>query len=157
MAGFVSHFTNRLDTKGRVSIPAPFRAALARDGFDGLYCIASPHVTAVDAGGNDLVAEIEGRLNEFSKMSADHDDLAIALFGASETPRIDSDGRIVLSEMIREYTGVRDQVTFVGLGYKFQIWEPEKFREHRAEAQRRALAMLSGKAAQGAAREEGQA
>ncbi|NBN63363.1 division/cell wall cluster transcriptional repressor MraZ [Microvirga tunisiensis] len=144
MAGFVSHFTNRLDSKGRVSIPAPFRAALARDGFEGLYCIASPHAPAVDAGGNELVSEIETRLAGFAKLSADHDALAFALFGASETPKVDAEGRIVLSDMIREQTGVTDQITFVGLGYKFQLWEPERFRLHRAEAQKRALAMLSG-------------
>lgn len=144
MAGFVSHFTNRLDAKGRVSIPAPFRAVLARDGYEGLYCIASPHCPAVDAGGNELLNEIQTRLDAFAKLSPDHDALAVALFGASETPKIDGDGRIMISDMVRDHTGITDQVTFAGLSYKFQIWEPEKFREHRAEAQRRALAMLSG-------------
>lgn len=144
MAGFVSHFTNRLDAKGRVSIPAPFRAVLARDGFEGLYCIASPHCQAVDAGGNELLAEIEKRSETFAKLSPDHDALAVALYGASENPKIDGDGRMTISDMIRDYAGITDQVTFVGMKYKFQIWEPEKFREYRAEAQRRALAMLSG-------------
>jgi MraZ protein len=146
MAGFVSHFTNRLDAKGRVSIPAPFRAVLARDGFEGLYCIASSHCAAVDAGGNDLLAEINRRSEDYAKLSPDHDALAIALFGASENPRIDGDGRMTISDMIREHTGLSDEVTFVGMNYKFQIWEPQKFREYRAEAQRRALAMLSGQA-----------
>ncbi|MEJ8474681.1 division/cell wall cluster transcriptional repressor MraZ [Roseibium algae] len=147
MAGFVSHFTNRLDAKGRVSIPAPFRAVLARDGFEGLYCIASPHTAAVDAGGNELLGEIQARLDAFSKLSPDHDALAVALFGASETPKIDSDGRMMISDLVREQTGVTDQVTFAGLGYKFQIWQPERFREYRAEASKRALAMLSGQIA----------
>lgn len=144
MAGFVSHFTNRLDAKGRVSIPAPFRAVLARDGYEGLYCIASPHSAAIDAGGNALLGEIETRLEAFAKLTPDHDALAMALFGVSETPKIDSDGRMMVSDLVREHTGITDQVTFAGLGYKFQIWEPEKFREHRAEATKRALAMLSG-------------
>ncbi|SHM23237.1 division/cell wall cluster transcriptional repressor MraZ [Roseibium suaedae] len=144
MAGFVSHFTNRLDAKGRVSIPASFRAVLAKDGYEGLYCIASAHSQAVDAGGNDLLAQIQTRLDAFAKLTPDHDALAIALFGASETPKIDGDGRVVISDMIRDHTGITDQVTFAGLGYKFQIWEPERFREHRAEAAKRALAMLSG-------------
>lgn len=144
MAGFVSHFTNRLDAKGRVSIPAPFRAVLARDGYEGLYCIASPHSVAIDAGGNALLGEIETRLEAFAKLTPDHDALAMALFGVSETPKIDSDGRMMVSDLVREHTGITDQVTFAGLGYKFQIWEPEKFREHRAEATKRALAMLSG-------------
>ncbi|MEO9529739.1 division/cell wall cluster transcriptional repressor MraZ [Roseibium sp.] len=144
MAGFVSHFTNRLDAKGRISIPASFRAVLARDGFEGLYCIASSHCDAVDAGGNDLLDEINKRSEAFAKLSPDHDALAVALFGASENPRIDGDGRITISDMIRDHAGITDQVTFVGMNYKFQIWEPQKFREYRAEAQKRALAMLSG-------------
>ena len=44
MDRFVSHYTLRLDTKGRVSIPAPFRAVLARDGFEGLYCLSLIHI-----------------------------------------------------------------------------------------------------------------
>lgn len=147
MAGFVSHFTNRLDAKGRVSVPASFRAVLAKDGYEGLYCSPSAHCQAVDAGGNALLEEHENQLATFRRLSPDHDALAMSLFGMSEQLKIDGDGRISISDMIREQTGLADQVTFAGLGYKFQIWQPEKFREHRAEAQRRALAMLSGQVA----------
>ena len=59
MDRFVSHYTLRLDAKGRVSIPAPFRAVLARDGFDGLYCYPALDRPALDAGGNALLGEIE--------------------------------------------------------------------------------------------------
>ncbi len=146
MAGFVSHFTNRLDAKGRVSVPAPFRAALARDDYEGLYCFPSPHQPAVDAGGNQLVGEIQKRLATFDTLTADHDSLAMALFGVSETLKIDSDGRVTLSDMIREHAGITDHVTFAGLGYKFQIWNPERFSAHRAEVMKRALSVLSGDA-----------
>ncbi|MTI45437.1 MraZ protein [Roseibium hamelinense] len=147
MAGFVSHFTNRLDAKGRVSVPASFRAVLAKDGYEGLYCSPSAHCPAVDAGGNALLEEHEKQLEAFRRLSPDHDALAMSLFGVSEQVKIDGDGRMSISDMVREQTGLTDHVTFAGLGYKFQIWEPEKFREHRAEAQRRALAMLSGQVA----------
>ena len=73
MHGFVSNFTMRLDAKGRVSIPASFRAVLARDGFEGLYCYPSPHLEAVDAGGNWLLGEIEKRCG---KACAEYADLA---------------------------------------------------------------------------------
>ncbi|GGE85897.1 transcriptional regulator MraZ [Stappia taiwanensis] len=143
MAGFVSHYTNRLDAKGRVSVPAPFRQALARDGYEGLYCFPSLHQPAVDAGGHQLVAEIQKRLDGLATLTEDHDALSTALFGASETLKIDGDGRIMLSEMIRAHAGIADQVTFVGQGYKFQIWHPDGFRAHRAEAMKRAMSLLS--------------
>ena len=59
MDRFVSHFTLRLDAKARVSIPASFRAVLARDGFEGLYCYPALDRPALDAGGNALLQEIE--------------------------------------------------------------------------------------------------
>ena len=102
MAGFVSHYTNRLDAKGRVSVPAPFRQALVRDGFEGLYCFPSPHHPAIDAGGNQLVAQIEKRLLGVATLTEDHDALSTAFYGASETLKIDGDGRVMLSEEQRQ-------------------------------------------------------
>ncbi|WP_310619079.1 division/cell wall cluster transcriptional repressor MraZ [Flexibacterium corallicola] len=149
MSGFVSHYTNRVDAKGRVSIPAPFRAALAKDGFEGLYCFPSPFQEAVDAGGHGLVGEIQKKLDGFSTLSLEYDALSTALFGASETLKVDRDGRVVLSDMVRAHTGIDQEVTFVGQGFKFQIWAPEKFKAHREEAMKRALAVLSGGGAAG--------
>ena len=59
MDRFVSHYVLRLDAKGRVSVPASFRAVLARDGFDGLYCYPALDRPALDAGGNALLSEID--------------------------------------------------------------------------------------------------
>lgn len=145
MHGFVAHFTNRVDAKGRVSIPAPFRAVLARDGFEGLYCFASPHAAAVDAGGNELLNEIRALLSGFDAMTEDHDLLSTALFGASEQLKVDAEGRVALSEAIREHAGITGAVTFAGLGYKFQMWDPDAFKAHRAEAMRRALSKLGSR------------
>jgi MraZ protein len=150
MAGFVSHYTNRLDAKGRVSVPAPFRQALVRDGFEGLYCFPSPHHPAIDAGGNQLVAQIEKRLLGVATLTEDHDALSTAFYGASETLKIDGDGRVMLSEEQRHYACLDNQVTFVGQGYKFQIWEPERFRAHRADAMKRAMDVLAQQSAKAA-------
>lgn len=147
MHGFVSHYTNRLDAKGRVSIPAAFRAVLTRDGYEGLYCFPSPHQPAVDAGGNGLISQIEGRLGGFQTLSADHDLVSTALFGISEILKVDGEGRAMLSETIKAHAGIADQVVFVGLGYKFQIWAPDRFAEHRAAAMRQAFGMLGGQPA----------
>lgn len=137
MDEFVSTFTNRLDAKGRVSIPAPFRAVLVRDGFEGLYCCPTLDRQAVDAGGNRLRDQIRNSLLAFEAFSEDHEYLSTTLIGESEILKIDQDGRVVLSDAIRSHAGVGERVTFVGQGYKFQIWEPDRFAAYREEAKNR--------------------
>lgn len=137
MDEFLSTFTNRLDAKGRVSIPASFRAVLARDGFDGLYCCPTLDRKAVDAGGNRLRDQIRASLQLFEAFSEDHEYLSTTLIGESEVLKIDQDGRVILSEALKQHAGIADQVTFVGQGYKFQIWEPGRFAAYRNEAKAR--------------------
>src|SRR5712691_12595991 len=84
MDRFVSNYTLRLDAKGRVSIPAPFRAALARDGYEGLYCYPALDRPALDAGGNALLAEIDALLASFSPYSDERDQFSEALYSTSE-------------------------------------------------------------------------
>ena len=129
MDQFVSHYMLRLDAKGRVSVPASFRAVLARDGFDGLYCHP-----ALDAGGNALLAEIQALLTGYPPYSEQREQFALSLYGTSETLKIDGEGRVVLTESLKAHTGITDAATFVGLGHKFRIWEPGRFRAELAEA-----------------------
>lgn len=132
MDRFLSNFTNRLDAKGRVSIPAPFRATLARDGFEGLFLHPSLEVPALDAGGDRLLQEIDGLLQGLSPYSDERDSLATALLGVSEVLKVDGEGRVVLTDSLKAYAGIRDEAVFVGQGSKFQIWEPERFRARLA-------------------------
>ena len=138
MDRFVSHFTNRLDAKGRVSIPASFRAVLARDGHDGLYVYPSLYSEALDCGGNALLQEIDKLVEPFPPSSEERDALDLALFGDSEILKVDGEGRVILSDKMRLHTGITTEVTFVGGGHsKFQIWEPSRFQAQREEAKSR--------------------
>jgi len=154
MNRFVANYTLRLDAKGRVSIPAPFRQVLARDGFDGLYCYPTLDRPALDAGGNALLAEIEQLIGSFPPYSDEREELSAALYGTSETLNIDGEGRVILSERLKIHAGIADQAAFVGLGHKFQIWEPERFRAQLAEATEKVRALKrqlgSRRSAQGA-------
>jgi MraZ protein len=106
MDRFVSHHVLRLDAKGRVSVPASFRAVLARDGFDGLHCYPALDRPALDAGGNTLRAEIETLIAGFPPYSEERE----------------------------QFSRITDAVVFVGLGYKFRMWEPGRFRVELSEA-----------------------
>ncbi len=141
MDRFLSNYQLRLDAKGRVSIPAPFRAVLARDGFEGLYCYPTLDRPALDAGGNALLAEIEALIAPFSPYSEEREQFSAALYSTSEILKIDSEGRVVLSEHLRSHAGITDVVSFAGLGHKFQIWEPGRFRAELAEATEKVRAL----------------
>jgi transcriptional regulator MraZ len=134
MDRFVSHYLLRLDAKGRVSVPALFRAVLARDGFDGLYCYPALDRPALDAGGNALLAEIQSLIAGFSPFSEEREQFSLSLYGTSETLKIDGEGRVTLTETLKAHAGITDAAMFVGLGHKFRIWEPGRFRAELAEA-----------------------
>ena len=134
MDRFVSHYMLRLDAKGRVSVPAPFRAVLARDGFDGLYCYPALDRPALDAGGNALLTEIEALMAGLPPYSDQREQFSLALYGTSETLKVDGEGRVVITDVLKTHAGIADAVAFVGLGHKFQIWEPGRFRAELAEA-----------------------
>ncbi len=157
MDQFVSTFTNKIDTKGRVSVPASFRAVLAKDGLDGIYCYPSLDAPALDAGGQRLVDKINALVEDLAPYSDEKDQLATALFGTSEILSIDQDGRTILSERLREHAGITTHITFVGLGEKFQMWEPGRFETHLSEARQkvRDLRKLLGAGRRGSGGPEG--
>jgi MraZ protein len=134
MDRFVSNTVLRLDAKGRVSIPASFRSVLTRDGFTGVYCYPALDQPAIDAGGQALLAEIEALVSRFPSYSDEREELLVALYGRSDTVTIDTEGRVVLPEELKQHAGITDAAAFVGLGHKFQIWEPQRFRAHLAKA-----------------------
>ena len=152
MDRFVSNATLRLDAKGRVSIPAPFRLVLGRDGFAGLYCYPALDRPAIDAGGNALMAEIEVLIARFAPYSQEREQFALALYGTSETLKLDGEGRVNLSDALKAHAGITDTVAFVGLGHKFQIWEPNRFRNELAEATQKVRVLKRRLGSQTAAR-----
>src|SRR5215472_10228652 len=101
MDRFVSHYTLRLDAKGRVSVPASFRAVLKRDGVDGLYCYPALDRPALDAGGETLIAGLP-------PASPERDRFSLSLYGTSETLKIDREGRVTLTETLKAHAGIAD-------------------------------------------------
>ena len=135
MDRFVSTYINKIDAKGRVSVPASFRTILERDGYaGGIYCYPSLDAPALDAGGKRLAENIDRILDGLPDYSDERDELSVALYGDVVTLTIDQDGRIVLPEALRAHAGISTHIAFVGLGQKFQMWEPARFEARRASA-----------------------
>ncbi len=152
MDRFVSNATLRLHSQGRVSFPPTLRSVLRRDGFDGLYCYPALAQPAIDAGGNALMAEIEALIARYAPFSDERERFALALYGTSETLKVDGEGRVVLSDSLKRHAGITDAVAFVGLGHKFQIWEPGRFQSELAEATQKVRALKGQLGSQVAAR-----
>lgn len=134
MGRFLSTFQARLDSKGRVSLPAPFRMVLEADGYQGVFLHPALEQPAIEAGGNRLLAEIDGLMARFSPYSDARDLIATALLGQAETLKVDPEGRVVLSERLKAHAGISSELVFVGLGEKFRIWAPQTFAVHLQEA-----------------------
>jgi MraZ protein len=142
MDRFVSHFTNRLDAKGRVSLPAPFRALLQKDGFDGVYVYPALEQPTLDCGGTRLIAELENLVKRFPAYSRERELLSTSVFGMSQQVKLDGEGRLMVTDLMRNQAGITDTVVFVGLDHKFQIWTPERFAELQAAASAKMQGLL---------------
>lgn len=138
MALFLSTFLNKVDRKGRVSVPAPFRAALAGQVFNGIVAFRSYTQRTIEACGIDRMAGLSESLDEMELFSEAQDDLAATIFADAHRLPFDGEGRIMLSPVLAEHAGITDMAAFVGRGATFQIWEPEAFRAHQEQARARA-------------------
>jgi MraZ protein len=140
MTQFLGTHTNRLDAKGRVSIPAPFRAAL-RNGENGparLVLRPSHKHPCIEGWPEPAFTALAKPLDALDLFSEAHDDMAAALFADAYPMEADKEGRIVLPEGLVAHANLADTVVFMGLGRIFQIWEPEAAERRRAEARERA-------------------
>ena len=139
MDRFLSSAVNRIDAKGRVSVPAHFRAVLQKRGYQDLYALRALDVTALDVGGMDLLDRYEKRIALEDPFLQTADDMSFFCHGDGAFLKLDQDGRITVNDFIREHTGITTDVTFVGRGHFFQIWEPGQFDAYRAQARSRLL------------------
>ena len=125
---FVGRTDNKMDRKGRVSVPASFRAALTGQSFHGIIAYpAFDGTPVIEACGVDWLEQLSARLNTLNPFSTEHRTLATAIFGRSVQIPFDGEGRVVLPRALIAHARIDELATFIGLGNKFQIWEPKAF------------------------------
>lgn len=139
MEKFLSQSVNKIDAKSRVSVPAHFRNILAAVSSKELYALRALDVPALNVGGPDLLLAYEKKLAELDPFSQEADDLSFFLHGDGMFLKLDSDGRIMVTEAMRAHAGLTDHVAFVGRGRFFQIWHPEALTEYSAQVRSRLL------------------
>ncbi|MBY0408321.1 MAG: division/cell wall cluster transcriptional repressor MraZ [Rickettsiales bacterium] len=131
---FLSTYQNRIDKKGRVSVPASFRAALAGQEFSGIVAYGSLLHACIEGCGMNRFMKLNERIEMLDPFSEERDAFATTIFGESVQLPFDGEGRIMLPEHLISTAGISEQAVFVGKGEIFEIWEPKAFGEHAARA-----------------------
>ncbi|CAA7618536.1 division/cell wall cluster transcriptional repressor MraZ [Magnetospirillum sp. UT-4] len=139
MGLFLSTFVNKVDRKGRVSVPASFRATLAGQPFAGIVAYRSFTNACIEGCGMDYMQRLSDSTQDFAAFSAEQEDLSALIFADARQLAWDPEGRILLPEDVMAHAGIGEAAAFVGKGQTFQIWEPEAYRAVEAEVRARAL------------------
>jgi MraZ protein len=136
VALFVSNFTNKIDRKGRVSVPAPYRQILAAKGSETVVLYPHPKHPAIEGSGMDWLEDYAARVAQLPEYDEDRDALQ-AVFAQVAQVAADAEGRIIVPEHLVAHAGIGDSAIFVGAGMKFEIWEPGRHAEHLRQQQQR--------------------
>lgn len=136
MALFLSTFINKIDSKGRVSVPAQFRLSLANQDFSGIIVYESFINECIEGCDINRIKRLSDSIDNLDPFSEEHDAFATTILGSAMQLPIDADGRVILPENLLKKTVIKDKALFVGKGSTFEIWNPEKFEIHLAQAKK---------------------
>jgi MraZ protein len=138
MATFVGSYENKVDAKGRVSVPARFRTAIAGQAYQGIVVAPSPEYDAIDACDHNRLTQVSEAIDD-PQLYTDEQRLEaeIIISRSLELP-LDENGRIQLPQNFLAHAGIDGRALFVGIGPTFQIWHPERRADHLAKIDDRA-------------------
>ena len=133
MSDFIGRYLNKVDKKGRVSVPAGWRPSLISKDFSGIIAQSSLSEKAVDAYPRDYLELLQGKLDLNDPLLEENEYESTVLFGGSVLS-FDSEGRVVLSDLLRNEINLASEALFVGMGRRFRIWNPNIFNEYLGRA-----------------------
>tara|TARA_B100000963_G_scaffold356447_1_gene376579 strand:+ start:201 stop:662 length:462 start_codon:yes stop_codon:yes gene_type:complete len=135
---FLSSFENKLDKKGRVSVPATFRSHLNSMGYNGFISYPSFNYSALEACSQDRIEKLSNTIDSLNPFEEKRDFFATSILSESENLQFDTEGRVSLSIKLLEHAKIKNSILFVGLGKTFQIWEPNNFERFKIVARKKA-------------------
>lgn len=137
MSLFLSSYENRLDTKGRISVPASFRASISREDFSGVVLYRSFTHNCIEGLSMSRMEQMAAAADKLGVFDSELDDLSAMLFADARPLAFDVTGRIVIPNDLLVHAGITDVAIFVGRGNSFQIWNPDAFRKVQGDAMAR--------------------
>ena len=135
---FLSTYENKLDKKGRVSVPASFRSYLSNLGYNGVICYPSFNNQSIEAWPQDRIEKISNSIDTLNPFEEKRDFFATSVLAESVNLQFDSEGRISLTPKLLKQAKIKNSMVFVGQGKTFQIWEPTIFEKFKVTARKKA-------------------
>ena len=136
---FLSSYENKIDKKGRVSVPATFRSHLNTLGYNGFISYPSFSNPALEGCSQDRIEKLSNAIDSLNPFEEKRDFFATSVLSESENLQFDTEGRISLSEKLLNHAKIKNNILFVGLGKTFQIWEPKNFEKFKDVARKKAF------------------
>ena len=136
---FLSSYENKIDKKGRVSVPATFRTHLSSMGYNGFISYPSFNHAALEACSQDRIERLSQTIDSLNPFEEKRDFFATSILSESENLQFDTEGRVSLSKKLLNHANIKYNVLFVGLGKTFQIWSPKIFEKFRLIARKKAF------------------
>ncbi len=140
---FLSTYENKLDKKGRVSVPASFRSYLSNIGYNGVICYPSFNTHCLEAWPQDRIEKISNAIDSLNPFEEKKDYFATSILSESINLQFDSEGRISLTSKLLKHAKIKNSMLFVGQGKTFQIWEPTIFEKFRVRASKKSNMLRS--------------
>ena len=134
---FLSTYENKLDKKGRVSVPASFRSYLSNLGYNGVVCYPSFNNQSIEAWPQDRIEKISNAIDALNPFDEKKDFFATSILSESINLQFDSEGRISLTTKLLKHAKIKNSMLFVGQGKTFQIWEPAIFDKFKVSAKKK--------------------
>ena len=135
---FLSSYENKLDKKGRVSVPANFRSHLSSLGYNGFISYPSFNHEALEACSEDRIEKLSKTIDSLNPFEEKRDYFATSILSESVSLQFDSEGRVLITDKLLDHARIKNSILFVGLGKTFQIWEPESFKKFKITARKKA-------------------
>ena len=134
---FLSTYENKLDKKGRVSVPASFRSYLSSLGYNGVICYPSFNNQSIEACSQDRIEKLSNTIDSLNPFEEKRDFFATSILSESISLQFDSEGRISLPTKLLKHAKIKNNMLFVGQGKTFQIWESSIFEKFKAQAKKK--------------------
>ena len=104
---FLSTYENKLDKKGRVSVPASFRSYLSNLGYNGVICYPSFNNQCIEAWPQDRIEKISNTIDSLNPFEEKKDYFATSILSESINLQFDSEGRILLTSKLLKHAKIK--------------------------------------------------